>query len=127
MIALPWKKLCANFILPCGENHYGFFLRCPTSFYNRPKLKDFNPNQIKDYFLKLSEETGELARAIRKNLKPTDDIKIKETVAEELWDVIYYAIAIANCYHIDLEKVIPQKEKLNNDKYNTGIEFNPAK
>ena len=37
MIALPWKKLCANFILPCGENHYGFFLRCPTSFYNRPK------------------------------------------------------------------------------------------
>ena len=37
MIALPWKKLCANFILPCGENHYGFFLRCPTSFYNRPE------------------------------------------------------------------------------------------
>ncbi|MGN8969926.1 hypothetical protein, partial [Intestinimonas sp. HCP28S3_D6] len=36
--ALPWKKLCANFILPCGENHYGFFLRCPTSFYNRPKI-----------------------------------------------------------------------------------------
>ncbi|MGN8969414.1 hypothetical protein, partial [Intestinimonas sp. HCP28S3_D6] len=36
VIALPWKKLCANFILPCGENHYGFFLRCPTSFYNRP-------------------------------------------------------------------------------------------
>ena len=36
MIALPWKKLCANFILPCEENHYGFFLRCPTSFYNRP-------------------------------------------------------------------------------------------
>ena len=37
VIALPWKMLCANFILPCGENHYGFFLRCPTSFYNRPK------------------------------------------------------------------------------------------
>ena len=40
MIALPWKKLCANFILPCGENHYGFFLRCPTSFYNRPNKLD---------------------------------------------------------------------------------------
>lgn len=40
MIALPWKKLCANFILPCGENHYGFFLRCPTSFYNQP-AKEF--------------------------------------------------------------------------------------
>ena len=40
MIALPWKMLCANFILPCGENHYGFFLRCPTSFYNRPIEND---------------------------------------------------------------------------------------
>lgn len=91
------------------------------------KLKDFNPKQVKDYFLKLSEETGELARAIRKGLRPADDIQVKETVEEELWDVIYYALAIANCYNIDLEKVIPQKEKLNNEKYNIDIEFNPAK
>ena len=91
------------------------------------KSKDFNPKQVKDYFLKLSEETGELARAIRKDLRPTEDFQVKETVEEELWDVIYYALAIANCYNIDLEKVIPQKEKLNNNKYNTGIEFNPAK
>lgn len=91
------------------------------------KSKDFNPKQVKDYFLKLSEETGELARAIRKDLRPIDDIQVKETVEEELWDVIYYVLAIANCYNIDLEKVIPQKEKLNNDKYSTGIEFNPAK
>ena len=41
MIALPLKKLCSNFILPCGENHYGFFLRCPTSCYNRPLNKSF--------------------------------------------------------------------------------------
>ena len=60
-------------------------------------------------------------------MRPTEDIQVKETVEEELWDVIYYALAIANCYNIDLEKVIPQKEKLNNDKYNTGIEVNPAK
>lgn len=91
------------------------------------KSKDFNPKQVKDYFLKLSEETGELARAIRKDLRPIDDIQVKETVEEELWDVIYYVLAIANCYNIDIEKVIPQKEKLNNDKYSTGIEFNPAK
>lgn len=36
--------MCANFILPCGENHYGFFLRCPTSFYNQPK------NYISGYY-----------------------------------------------------------------------------
>ena len=32
--------MCANFILQCGENHYGFFLRCPTSFYNRPSINE---------------------------------------------------------------------------------------
>ena len=38
--------MCANFILPCGENHYGFFLRCPTSFYNRPKKTDISPKTL---------------------------------------------------------------------------------
>lgn len=89
------------------------------------KSKDFNPEHVKDYFLKLSEETGELARAIRKNLRPTTDKQVKETIEEELWDVIYYTLAIANCYDIDLEQIIPQKEAINNNKYNTGIEFNP--
>jgi len=39
--------------------------------------------------------------------------------------VIYYALAIANCYDIDVEKVIPVKENLNNVKYNTGKVFDP--
>ena len=30
------------------------------------KSKDYNPALIKDYFLKLSEEVGELARVMRK-------------------------------------------------------------
>lgn len=58
-----------------------------------------------------------------KDLRPVQDGCIKETVEEELWDVIYYAIAIANAYDIDLKKVIPAKEKLSNEKYNTGITF----
>ena len=91
------------------------------------KSKDFHPESTKEYFLKLSEETGELARAIRKNLIQKNDLQIKETIAEELWDVIYYAIVLANCYDIDLEKIIPLKEKINNNKYNTGIEFDPVK
>ena len=41
--------MCANFILPCGENHYGFFLRCPTSFYNQPN------NFIQTYFQKVDK------------------------------------------------------------------------
>ena len=38
--------MCANFILPCGENHYGFFLRCPTSFYNQPCQNDICLSKI---------------------------------------------------------------------------------
>lgn len=36
---------------------------------NYIKQKDYNPELLKDYFLKLSEEVGELASAMRKGLK----------------------------------------------------------
>ena len=78
------------------------------------RAKDYRPELVKDYYLKLAEECGELARAIRKNLRPSEAGQVKETIEEELWDVVYYALAIANCYGIDLEQVIPQKEALNN-------------
>ncbi len=87
------------------------------------KQKDHNPELKKDYFLKLSEEVGELAKAIRKNKTRNADASVKETIDEELWDVIYYAISLANCYDIDLEKVIKEKEDINNIKYNSGIIF----
>lgn len=87
------------------------------------KSKDCKPELAKDYFLKLSEEVGELAKAMRKGNKAVDIDNIKGTVDEELWDVIYYAIAIANCYDIDMEQVIKFKEDINNKKYNSGIVF----
>lgn len=87
------------------------------------KSKDYSPDKKELYFMKLSEEVGELARAMRKDLRPVTDGQVKNTVEEELWDVIYYAVAIANTYGINLEKVIPEKEKLNNEKYQTGINF----
>lgn len=60
------------------------------------KQKDYHPGSEKDYFLKLSEEVGELSRAMRKGLKAPNSTDIKGTIDEEVWDVIYYAIAIAN-------------------------------
>lgn len=48
------------------------------------KSKDYNPELVKEYFLKLTEEVGELSRAIRKNLRPCNETQIKETVEEEL-------------------------------------------
>ena len=89
------------------------------------KSNDYRPELKERYFMKLAEEVGELSRAMRKNLRPENENEIKGTLDEELWDVIYYALALANCYDIDLEKVIPLKEKLNNEKWNDTTIFNP--
>ena len=37
--------------------------------------------------------------------------------------MIYYAIAIANCYGIDLEEAIREKEELNRIRYSSEIIF----
>lgn len=87
------------------------------------RASDYRPELKEKYFMKLAEEVGELSRAMRKNMRPTYENDIKETIDEELWDVIYYAVALANCYDIDLERVIPLKEKINNEKYSNGIKF----
>ncbi|HML49434.1 MAG TPA: MazG nucleotide pyrophosphohydrolase domain-containing protein [Clostridia bacterium] len=87
------------------------------------KAKDHRSQATGDYFLKLTEEVGELARAMRKNLRPAQEGQIKETIEEELWDIVYYVLALANCYDIDLERVIPLKEALNNAKYQNPVPF----
>lgn len=87
------------------------------------KEKDFHPELLKDYFLKLSEEVGELSRAIRKGLKAQNGTEISGTIDEELWDVIYYALAIANIYDIDIEQVAKLKSELNESKYPSSVKF----
>ena len=94
---------------------------------NYIKQKDFHPELKSEYFLKLSEEVGELSRAMRKGLKAEDYKEIKGTIDEELWDVIYYAIAIANLYDIDLEQVIKAKEELNQIRYPSCVRFKENK
>lgn len=91
------------------------------------KSKDYHPDLVKDYFLKLTEEVGELARVIHRGAPRATKENIKGTVEEELWDIIYYVLAIANCYDIDVEKWIAIKEALNNAKYNPDVTFNPTK
>ena len=90
---------------------------------NYIRQKDYHPELLKDYFLKLSEEVGELSRAIRKGQKAPNYEEIKGTVDEELWDVIYYAIAIANLYDIDLEQVIKSKAAVSERKYPSSVVF----
>lgn len=87
------------------------------------KAKDYKPELAKDYFLKLSEEVGELSRAMRKGLKAPNANEIKGTIDEELWDVIYYALAIANIYDVDIEHVIKVKSEMNESRYPSNVKF----
>lgn len=90
---------------------------------NYIKENDYHPELVKDYFLKLSEEVGELSRAIRKGVKADIPNELNETIDEELWDVIYYALAIANVYDIDIEQVIKNKSEMNESRYPTKVKF----
>ena len=60
-------------------------------------------------------------------MKAQNSSEIVGTIDEELYDVIYYALAIANLYDVDLEKVIPAKEALNDEKYHypPELRFHP--
>ena len=81
------------------------------------KEQDYNKDAKLGYFSKLVEEVGELSRAMRKNATPATESDFKGTIEEELYDVLYYVLAIANCYDIDIDKWIYIKEKLNDEKY----------
>jgi len=87
------------------------------------RRKDHHPGLEKDYFLKLAEEVGELSRAMRKGLKAPNAQDIKGTIDEEIWDVMYYAIALANLYDIDLEQVIKRKCEMNQSRYPSDVAF----
>lgn len=47
------------------------------------KAKDYKPELKKDYFLKLSEEVGELAEAIRKEVLYKDNDSVKGTITKK--------------------------------------------
>lgn len=68
------------------------------------------------YFMKMMEEVGELGESIRKNQRMKGN-NIKGTVEEELYDVLYYVMCLANTYDIDLQNSIVLKEELNAKKY----------
>ena len=89
------------------------------------KSKDHNPELKQKFFMKLSEEVGELAEAMLRNPENASENNINGTIEEEIWDVIYYCLVIANSYNIDLEKWIPIKEKQNNEKWNNKVVFDP--
>ena len=87
------------------------------------KAKDHKPELVKYYFLRLVEEVGELSRLFTKGAPIATEDCVEGTIEEEVWDIIYYALAIANCYDIDMEKWIPIKERISNEKHKNDIVF----
>lgn len=81
------------------------------------KEKDYKPELKNAYFQKLIEEVGELAEVIRKDKRLKQRDTIKGTIEEELYDVLYYVIALANVYDIDLEQCFHLKEAIKKEKY----------
>ena len=64
-------------------------------------------------FMKLVEEIGEVAEILNKRAgrKAVDGDDLQEQLANELVDVIHYAVAIAAINHIDLNHFILEKDK----------------
>ncbi|MGM7680788.1 MazG nucleotide pyrophosphohydrolase domain-containing protein [Cytobacillus sp. Hm23] len=81
------------------------------------KAKDYKPELKNTYFQRLIEEVGELSEVIRKNKRLEQNGSIKGTVEEEVYDVLYYIISLANIYDIDLEQCFHLKEEINKEKY----------
>ncbi len=78
--------------------------------------RGWDKNNYLEIFLLLSEEIGELAKAMRnraglyaENKKPTT----QEDLEYEFADVLNYLLDLANCFDIDLEKAFIKKDKIN--------------
>ena len=88
--------------------------------------KHFLENQDQ-YFIKLVEEVGELARVLcrgRRHATSIDDLK--GSLEEELYDILYYTLMLASYNGVDMETWIPLKEELNNKRYPSGVVFDPT-
>lgn len=80
--------------------------------------RDYKPHIPHVYVLKLMEEVGELAEAIRKRARRADGSNdIEGTIDEELFDILYYVLALANVYDVDMEEAVALKEAINAQRY----------
>ena len=80
-------------------------------------IRGFSEQRVQDKMLLLLEETGELAKAIRKNLPEAsvdyDRIENYTDVEEEIADVFIVLVSICNKLNINLFDAIKKKEEKN--------------
>ncbi|MCR5662535.1 MAG: RS21-C6 protein [bacterium] len=84
--------------------------------------RGFNKAEDLETYLLLTEEIGEMAKAIRKKrrLFTAEDVaagrKAQDQLAEEMADVLSYLLELANRFEIDLEKAFRDKEAINDTR-----------
>lgn len=94
-------------------------LNAMQSYYAKvAQERDYSDEDARDCMLLLTEEVGELARAIRK----TSGLvrhggRGHSTVGEELADVQLYVLHLANIMAIDLATAVRDKEKVNAERF----------
>ena len=66
---------------------------------------------------------GEVSRAIFHGKFRGPGEPVKGTLDEELWDVLYYTLCLAEAYGIDMEEAIREKERLNNLRFHDEHPF----
>ena len=86
--------------------------------------RGFDKDTAEDRMLILTEEVGELAKAIRQQrsrLKNGDHSK-KHEIESEMTDVFWVLLALANLYDINLAEAFEAKEKVNRQRFNEDYE-----
>ncbi len=79
--------------------------------------RGFDKETVPEVFLLLTEEVGELAKAIRKHHgMKVDDASHKHDIAEEAADVLWLLLDLCNRLDIDLEQAFRDKETKNQQR-----------
>ena len=91
------------------------------------QLRGLSNQTVRDKLLLLTEEVGELTKAVRKNLSGAsidpDRINNYDSVESEIADVLIVLISVANVLKIDVFKSLKDKEKVNiNRKWKVNSE-----
>ena len=84
------------------------------------ELRGFNSQSAQDKMLLLTEEIGELAKAVRKSATsmPIDYEKMQnyDTVESEVADVFIVLLSLCNVFKIDIYEAFIAKEKENTER-----------
>ena len=83
------------------------------------KRKGWDKDLPQNKFLLLSEELGEVARAIRKelNLYGEKEESSKKKLEAEFADLLSYLLDLSNTFNIDLQNAFLEKTEINEKRF----------